>query len=254
MAVMAWGYLDQRRADGDARFDPDYGSHDAASALNQLLARAAPGDAAAIERRAICDLPARALLEASSGADLLVVGARGYGGFRGLLLGSVSQQCAHHTTIPMAIVRRGDRRLAGTSDKIVVGIDGSATSLQALAWALDEGRARRATVTVVHAWRPAVLGAFEYAAPVLGVETLEAAAKQTVDDALAASRVDGLPVPVNTEIVDGGAAGAILDAAADASLVVVGSRGRGGFSGLLMGSVSQHVIHHATCPVIVVPQ
>ena len=250
-AVMAWGYLDQRHANG-RRFEPDYGADDAAQVLHDLVSRAVPGAAASIECRALCDLPARALLEQAVGTDLLVVGARGYGGFRGLVLGSVSQQCAHHATVPIAIVRRVDPENAAP-DRIVVGIDGSAPSRKALAWALDEARARRARLTVVHAWRPALLGAIDFAAPVLTSEALEATAKQTVDDALAESDVDGLAARVDISIVDGGAAPAILRAAADASLIVVGSRGSGGFAGLRLGSVSQHVIHHAACPVVVVP-
>jgi nucleotide-binding universal stress UspA family protein len=139
------------------------------------------------------------------------------------------------------------------SDRIVVGIDGSSASGKALAWALDEARARGSRVTIVHAWRPAVLGAIDFAAPVLTREALEATAKRTVDDALARSDVHGLPAAVETAIVDGGAAPAILRAASDASLIVVGSRGHGGFAGLRLGSVSQHVIHHAAVPVVVVP-
>ena len=203
-AVMAWGYLDQPHANDTAQ--------DAAIVLNQLVTRAAPDDARAISRTVVCDLPARALLDASEHAELLVVGARDYGGLRGLLLGSVSQQCAHHTTVPIAIVRRTGRDFAAPSERIVVGIDGSKTSMRALAWALDEGRARDAPVTVVHAWRPALLGALDYASPVLDRQTLEATAKTTVDDAISQSRTDGLPSPVGTVVVDGGAANAILDA------------------------------------------
>ena len=182
--------------------------------LHDLVSRAVPNAAASIECRTPCDLPARALLEHAVGADLLVVGARGYGGFRGLVLGSVSQQCAHHTTVPIAIVRRVDPENAAP-DRIVVGIDGSAPSRNASAWALDEARARRARLTIVHAWRPALLGAIDYAAPVLTSEALEATAKRTVDDALAESDVDGLAARVDISIVDGGAAPAILRAAAD---------------------------------------
>ena len=249
-AVMAWGYLDQRHTD-DAHFDPDYGPDDAAQTLVRLVERAAPDAAATIECRAVCDLPARALLEQSAGADLLVVGARGYGGFRGLLLGSVSQRCAQHTTIPLAIVRT--EATEPDSNRIVVGIDGSKSSHKALAWALDEARARQAQVTVVHAWIPAMFGAIEFAAPVLGIATFDATAKLTVEEALGESNVDGLTGPVDTAIVEGGAAQAILHAAEDASLIVVGSHGRGAVAGMLLGSVSQQVIHHAACPVVIVP-
>lgn len=249
-AVMAWGYLDQRHAD-DEPFDPDYGPAEAADTLVRLVERAAPDAAAMIECRAVCDLPARALREQSAGADLLVVGARGHGGFRGLLLGSVSQRCALHTTIPLAVVRPHVTEAA--SNRVVVGIDGSKSSHKALAWALDEARARQAPVTVVHAWLPAMFGATEFAAPVLGLQTFEATAKRIVDEALAASNVDGLAGQVDTSVVEGGAPRAILHAADDASLIVVGTHGRGAVAGMLLGSVSQQVLHHAACPVVIVP-
>lgn len=105
-----------------------------------------------IERTVVNDLPVAALLDASDGADLLVVGARGLGPVRRLLLGSVSQQCLHHATCPVAIVRDGvdqnDVRVA----RIVVGVDGSENARHALQWALEAGRLHKASVNVVHAW------------------------------------------------------------------------------------------------------
>lgn len=248
-AVMAWGFLDQHHLD-DEGFSPEYGAEAAARTLHELLRRADPDDVAVIDERVVCDLPARALISASVDADLLVVGARGLGGFKGMLLGSVSQQCAHHATVPVAVIRGAEH--TGRSNHIVVGIDGSAGSRRALDWALDEARARHATVTVVHAWQPAFTGGLEFVAPI-DDETLGLRAKDTVEAALAAANTAGLPRPVETKIVTGSPASAILDAATDASLAVVGTRGLGGFSALLLGSVSQHVLHHATGPVVVVP-
>jgi nucleotide-binding universal stress UspA family protein len=100
-AVWVWSYLDQT---GEA-FDPSYGEDDARRLLDEAVA-AAGVDAGGldVERRTVCDLPARGLLGAAGDADLLVVGARGMGGFRGLLLGSVSQQVAHHAPCPVVIV------------------------------------------------------------------------------------------------------------------------------------------------------
>jgi nucleotide-binding universal stress UspA family protein len=193
------------------------------------------------------------LLEASVGADLLVVGARGYGEFTGALLGSVSQQCVHHTTVPIAIIRNSDELDAASRTKIVVGVDGSKESARALDWALDEARFRAAPITVVHAWQPAMLGAIEYAAPVLDYRSLEAAAQLRVDHALAAANTDRLAAPVDTLVVGSSAAEAIIDAGRDAAMIVVGSRGRGGFASLLLGSVGSRVVHHAECPVVVIP-
>ena len=100
-AVHVWSYLDQA---GEA-FDPTYGEDDARQFLDEVVAGL--GDDAGgldIERMAVCDLPARGLLDSAGDADLLVVGARGMGGFRGLLLGSVSQQVAQHAPCPVVIV------------------------------------------------------------------------------------------------------------------------------------------------------
>jgi nucleotide-binding universal stress UspA family protein len=267
-AVMAWGLLDQHQGDPDAAFDPSYDEVDAVTALGIAIQRAVGTDgAAAIQRRAVCDLPARALLDAAEGAELLVVGSRGLGGFRGLLVGSISDQCLRHATCPVAVVKpspppdggaagAGDRGPGGGDtgrpERVVVGIDGSENARQALRWALDEGRARGATVVVVHAWLPHATN--------MGWPTALAAEAGTPDEAaaLVEATLDeedttGLPGPVVRQVVCDRAAGAILVAAEDADVVVVGARGLGGFRRLLLGSVSQQVTHHAPCPVVVLP-
>lgn len=105
-AVLAWGLLDQKHAAGDDKFDPDYGSDDATAVLRDALADAlGPDVPATVTASAVNDLPASALLDASRGAELLVVGARGLGGFRELLLGSVSHRCLVHATCPTVVVR-----------------------------------------------------------------------------------------------------------------------------------------------------
>jgi nucleotide-binding universal stress UspA family protein len=136
---------------------------------------------------------------------------------------------------------------------VVVGVDGSTTSRKALKWANEEARVRGATLTVVHAWHPAMFGVIEFAAPVLDIETFDVAAKRLVEEMLAGSHVDASDPSIETNVVEGGATQAILEAAADASLVVVGSRGRGAVARVLLGSVSQQVVHHAPCPVVIVP-
>jgi nucleotide-binding universal stress UspA family protein len=140
-------------------------------------------------------------------------------------------------------------------ETIVVGVDGSAESRAALAWALDEARLRGARVLAVHAWTApeayafdapaATMPAMEDALRQVGERVLESAVSETV----AAARVD---VPVERRVVDAGPAEALLAAAGDAALVVVGSRGRGGFASLLLGSVSHQVAQHAPCPVVIV--
>ena len=109
--LAAWSYLDQTAVTGHD-FTADFDEADALVAVHAIVekVRAEVGTADDVEVRetAVCDLPARALLEAAASADLLVVGARGVGGFTGLLLGSVSQQCVHHSPCPVVVVREDD--------------------------------------------------------------------------------------------------------------------------------------------------
>ena len=166
-----------------------------------------------------------------------------------MLLGSVSRQVLHHAPCPVAVVRAP---LAQRPERIVVGVDGSDSARAALGWALEEGRARQATVVVVHAWNAAI-GGLAFVIPLVDVEAMEAAARLLVEQELEAVDTSGLPA-VERHIVVDSPAGALLGVAEDATLVVVGKRGRGGFKELLLGSVSDQVTQHAPCPVVVVPR
>lgn len=253
-AVLAWDLLDQHRAGGPTPFDAAYDADDALRSLDTVLTTTlGPERAARVERMAVCDLPVRALLDASDDADLLVLGARGIGGFKALLLGSVSQQCLHHATCPVAIVR-GDRHdVPERTARIVVGTDGSEPARRALDWALEAGRRHRAAVEAVTVWAPPYMTGEVFTGVAFDPAPLAAAAGRTLDDALEAADTSGLPAPVTRTVSTGGAAATILRLAETADLVVVGSRGLGGFRELLLGSVSHQLAHHATCPVVVVP-
>ena len=249
-AVLAWGFLDQHQLDATDTFDPDYNAEVARQTLAAAVERAVGEEAAAqIAQEVVCDLPARALVERSAAADLLVVGARGLGGFKSLLLGSVGNQCIDHARCPVVVVRPGTDPVRHLTERIVVGIDGSPTARRALRWALDLARQNHAEVEVVHAWQPAVIGG-AFTPVLVDPKVWNDAAERTIDQAIAAEDTTG--VDVTRTLSCGGAAGAILDAARDADLVVVGSRGLGGFAGMLLGSVSHQVAHHARCPVVVV--
>lgn len=137
--------------------------------------------------------------------------------------------------------------------KIVVGIDSSEGSRRALAWAVAEGRLRGATVEAVHAWHLSVLVTSPLGAVPIDTGELEASARKEFDGAVDAVDATGLPEPIVRTFVTGNPADVLVGAAAGADLIVVGSRGRGGFAGLLLGSVSQQVTHHAPCPVVVIP-
>lgn len=136
--------------------------------------------------------------------------------------------------------------------RIVVGVDGSSGSHRALAWAVEEARIRGAAVEAVHVWTTPYVAGFPYTTLVLDPAQLEQHAHELLAAAIAGVDTAGLAVPVQPVVAAGGPAEAILAHAKGADLVVVGTRGRGGFTGLLLGSVSQQVVHHATCPVVIV--
>jgi nucleotide-binding universal stress UspA family protein len=141
-----------------------------------------------------------------------------------------------------------------TGAKIVVGLDGSAQSQAALRWALDEARLRNGRVVAIHAWSYPYLGEWYDARASFDTDVLHAIerdAKETVDSALAEV---GVPenVVASSAAVEGSASAVLIAAAQDADLLVVGSRGRGGFAELVLGSVSHQCAQHASCPVVIV--
>ena len=137
-------------------------------------------------------------------------------------------------------------------DTIVVGVDGSDGSRRALAWALEEARARHATLRAVIAWHipssVSIAPGFPDTLP-LDFEKEAAARLASIVDDLGPA---GEGMRIEQRVVEGAAAPVLLGEAEDAQLLVVGSRGLGGFRGLLLGSVGQHCAHHATCPVVIV--
>ena len=140
-------------------------------------------------------------------------------------------------------------------NRIVVGVDGSKGSQLALDWAVNEARLRGAQLSVLHAWHVQYFCGYPLAPqPPVDPELFENAAHQILDEMVDAIDASGLATPIEKKLVQSGAATALLLAAENADLVVMGARGLGGFMGLLLGSVSNQVTHHASCPVVVVPE
>lgn len=203
------------------------------------------GEAAGREvvRHVVRGRPARVLVHAAGDADLLVVGSRGHGGFSGLLLGSVSQHVIAHAGCPVVVVHE-QRNSTG---RIVVGVDGSPESEQALRWAAGQAQLTGAELRAVIAWQiPAAYGLTLQAEADWAAHSSHTLAT-VVADALGSE--DGGRVV--QEVVEDHPADALLSAAEGADLLVVGARGRGRFTGMLLGSVSRHVAAHAACPVAV---
>ncbi|MEV7598076.1 universal stress protein [Kitasatospora sp. NPDC089797] len=140
-----------------------------------------------------------------------------------------------------------------SNPRIVVGVDGSPASEQALRWAVDYAKAVGGTVDAVAAWEyPAFYGWGGTAAPGDQSFNPEELAGRTLAESVAKVLGADPGVRVVENVLPGNAAGVLLQAAKGAALLVVGSRGLGGFSGVLLGSVSRHVTEHAPCPVVVV--
>jgi nucleotide-binding universal stress UspA family protein len=138
--------------------------------------------------------------------------------------------------------------------RIVVGIDNSPAAADALRWALAEARLRGATLEVVHTWTFPVASELSGGAVDRLIADLERGASEVLDEV-----VDGIVgadpgVNLVRRVLEGPPARILIEAAAGADLLVVGSRGRGGFAGLLLGSVAHQCAHHAPCPVVVVRQ
>ena len=142
---------------------------------------------------------------------------------------------------------------SGNGHRIVVGVDGSQPSQEALAWAMRQAEVTGASVDAVIAWHdPVVIGGMPHG-PVAVLE--QAAFGEFAATTLSNSIRDlgaNSSVSVNPVVQRGNAAQVLLDAANGADLLVVGSRGHGGFAGALLGSVSQHCVHHAPCPVVII--
>jgi len=138
-------------------------------------------------------------------------------------------------------------------NKIVVGVDGSRCSQDALRWAVEEAARRGDKVVAVHAWDSPPVSTYHEAMRVIEIEEpLREAAAEVLEAAVAEVAPGPQSVPIERVVVKGPAAAALLALAQDAQLLVVGSRGLGGFKGLLLGSVSQQCAQHAPCPIVVV--
>ena len=195
--------------------------------------------------------PAPALVDASEMADTVVVGARGMSAARGVFMGSVSVQVAAHARCPVVIVHDTPTKAAGSP--VVVGVDGSDVSNSAIAYAYEQASSRGVGLTVVHAWwLDHVEDAAAAAIWTVDWQTFAQEEQALVAESLAGWQEKYPDVAVRRHSVRGLPVEALIRQSENACLVVVGTRGRGGFGGLLLGSVSQGVMHRAQCPVAIV--
>lgn len=226
-----------------------------AEVLDELAASFGPGirdlDVHVVPART---LPAHALLERSEGAALLVVGSRGRGAMRSALLGSVALHCATHAACPVLVVHPTAAGARPTG-QVLVGIDDSEGAKAALAAAVEEAARTGAEVEALVSYAAADywtdLSEVVVRTPEEIRWNLEQHTASLAEEVLAPRRAASVPT-VRTTVVEGPAGEVLVHAARSADLLVVGSRGRGAFRGLLLGSVALHCVMHAPCPVLVV--
>lgn len=200
--------------------------------------------------------PTEALLaEADApGAAVVVVGSRGLGGVVAAFVGSVGIELAARSPVPVVVLPHEHAAAHGVRGRIIVGVDGSEPSRKAAGFAFSQAEFTEAELIAVSAWQPLV--AFAAATgpipPELFDDTTAAeAARQALEEEIDDLRLRHPSVSVRTHVVRAHPVVALLEEATPADLIVVGSRGRGGFRGLLLGSVSHSVLHGAKGPVAI---
>ncbi|MFD1212271.1 universal stress protein [Arthrobacter sp. GCM10027362] len=254
---------------GYATLDDQVIREGAEAVLEQAVARLADSDVEVHPSVETGDA-AGVLLDLSEEAELLVVGTRGRGGFVGRLLGSVSSAVPAHAkcptvTVPLACAPRlGQTDLEvprskqapvgpeGVEKTVLVGVDGSEQARSAMLVAAEEAERWGYPLKVVCALPP-FTGSLAWVPAPLDRDALYADIKEQLDAGVAWLRSHFPNVPISGEVLEGSPIELLIDATRTAWLLVIGTRGRGGFAGMLLGSTSQGVLHHAKGPVMVVP-
>ena len=199
--------------------------------------------------------PIDMLLEMSKSVTMIVMGSRGLGGLSGMVMGSVSAAVVSHASCPVVVVRE-DNNVDETTKygPVVVGVDGSEVSQKATEFAFAEAEARGAELVAVHTWMD-----MQVQASLAGLsaaqqqwEEIEGEQQQLLDERLADLVAKYPKVDVKKLITRDRPIRALVDAAEGAQLLVVGSHGRGGFKGMLLGSTSRALLQSAPCPMMVV--
>ncbi len=204
-----------------------------------------------VEQQLVVGYPISVLGAEADRAQLVVIGDRGPGRIEGLAAGSVAVALAVHASCTVVVVRGAEReRPVTVSLPVVVGVDGSPNSEAAIAFAYRAAAARRVPLVAVHTWWDLTVG--PAMAPLLDREAIEADERRLLGERLAGWAEKYPDVPVQRVVTRDRPAHSLLDQAARAQLVVVGSRVRGEFTGLVLGSVSHALLHGAPCPVAVV--
>ncbi|TCP53502.1 nucleotide-binding universal stress UspA family protein [Tamaricihabitans halophyticus] len=194
--------------------------------------------------------PAALLIELSAESRLIAIGAGGRA--RGPFTDSVAVALAARAQCPVAVVRSNDQTAISAEGTVVLGMDGSTSAQDTIEAAFTEASLRGAQLVAVHAWNDAEVSWDVVERFYPGSESLADVAERALAEMLAGWREKFPEVEVRRVVAHDKPKHQLLELAKTAQLVVVGSRGRGGFTGLLLGSTSQALIHHSPCPVLIV--
>ncbi|VVJ21714.1 Universal stress protein family [Amycolatopsis camponoti] len=200
------------------------------------------------------DPPVPMLIDESRHARLLVVGRTGTGGFADMLVGGTAASVVAHAHCPVAVVRgRQKSTVVPETGPVVAGVDGSPNSEQAIAIAFEEASLRGVPLVAVHAWNDVTYDDTRGTARILTQpESLEEDEQRLLTERLAGWQEKYPDVEISRKLVRDRPRHVLLEASETAQLVVVGCHGRGGFTGMVLGSTSQALVQHAQCPVLVV--
>ncbi|SDZ36153.1 Nucleotide-binding universal stress protein, UspA family [Amycolatopsis xylanica] len=227
---------------------------DAAKMMNESIALArAVGPNLTVTSEMPSIAASSALIELSRDAKLVVVGKSGRGEFTGMLVGSTAAAVISHAHCSVAVIRhRPDVLAVPAGGPVVVGVDAGPNSDHAIALAFEEASQRRAPLVALHAWSDVTYDSTGGATRVpVQWESIEEDERRAFAERMAGWGEKYPDVEVHRELVRDRPRHALLEQAEKAQLVVVGSRGRGGFRGMLLGSTSQALVHFAACPVLV---
>ncbi|MFJ2565548.1 universal stress protein [Streptomyces sp. NPDC087568] len=199
--------------------------------------------------------PVVTLVREGDEAFELVTGSRGRGQLKGLLLGSVGLAVAARAHCPVIVVRGDPAGLAGRHERILLGLGEVDTSAEAVRFAFREAEIRGCVLDVVHAWRkPACDRSVDRVRAEESADTHEARASAVADALLKAVTAEYPHVRTHRSTLEGPAGKILVDRSAAADLLIVGARRRRGYFGFQLGRVSHTLLHHAQCPVAVVPE
>ncbi|MFF4397288.1 universal stress protein [Streptomyces sp. NPDC001480] len=223
---------------------------DALTKAEQRARKAVPD--VEITREVTVGEPLMVLEIESRTASLIVVGSRGLGAFGGMLLGSTAVHLTAHGRCPVLVVRGRPN----PSGPVLLAVDGSPAGEQAVEFAFAEASLRGVDLVALHVWNtwsePVHRGPVNALDVIVDVEQLREEEQRLLDETLRPWRERHPRITVERRLVLSRVRPALIEASRDAQLVVAGARGRGGFTGLLLGSVSQALLHHAHCPVAVI--